>query len=141
MSWFVLSLFSANDEKISQTLIDTSMMRAHLMELLCQLLKLPALTDQAYLVGLLSVSDAIFKVYLHVIINSGNFSKKVSDALLEDKGDLAKLLKIAKIIEEGQQNKLEAVALKLKVSTEEFSVMLNKIYLYVKETKESLGLK
>ena len=141
MSWIVLSLFTAKDEKISQALIDTAMMRAHLMELLCELLKLPALKDQAFLVGLLSVSDAIFKVYLHVIIDSGNFSKKVSNALLEDKGDLAKLLKIAKIIEEGNQKKFEAVSLKLNVSVEEFSLMLNKIYLYVKEMRESLGLK
>lgn len=140
MSWIVLSLYSAQDSEVSQALIDTSMMRAHLMELLCDLLRVPTLKDQAFLVGLLSVSDAIFRVYLHAILKSGHFSEKVQVALLEDKGDLAKLLKIAKIIEEGNHQKLEVISQKLKVPVEKFSEMLTEIYTYVRETKENFGL-
>lgn len=140
MGWVILSLYSAQDNEISQALVDTSMLRGHLMELLCELLNVPSLEDQAFLVGLLSVSDAIFKVYLHTILESGNFSTKVHEALLEGKGDLAKLLKIAKIIEEGNHNKLEAIAKKLKVPVEKFSEMLNQVYTYVRETKKSFGM-
>jgi len=140
MAWIVLSLYSAQDMEISQALTDTSMMRAHLMELLCDLLNVSSLQDQAFLVGLLSVSDAIFKVYLHVILKSGNFSDKVHEALLHNKGDLAKLLKIAKIIEEGDAKKLSVVSEKLKVPVERFSDMLNQIYKYVRETKQSFGM-
>lgn len=140
MAWVVLSLYSAQDNEISQVLIDTSMLRGHLMELLCDLLSVPTLQDQAFLVGLLSVSDAIFKVYLHSILESGNFSEKVREALLEDKGDLAKLLKIAKIIEEGNHKKMEVIAGKLKVPVDKFSEMLDQVYTYVRETKLSFGM-
>ncbi len=138
-SWVIFSLYSAQSDGIPQALIDVSLTRAHTMELICELLKLDRYKDQAFLVGLLSVSDTIFKVYLHVVIRSGSFSQVVQDALLDDVGDLAKVLRIAKILEEGNYKKMEIISSKLKVPVEKFSEQLEKIYAYVYDAKKSFG--
>lgn len=135
-SWVVLSLYSASETSVPQELMDTSMMRAHLMELLCDILDVPSLKDQAYLVGILSTSDAIFKVFIHTIIEEGNFSDAVSDALLKKSGDLSKILIIAKVIEEGEPKKLEIIAQKLNVRIEDFKEILEETYIFLNNTKK-----
>ena len=136
MAWVALTLFSANNEKHNFTLIETSLMRAKKMELLCPILKVPKLAQEAYLVGLLSLSDTIFKIPMRDIVENSFFSDDVSRALLEGEGELGKVLKVAIIMEKGDFRKIEFIANKLNLRIEELSNLLQECFSYVNNIRK-----
>ncbi len=138
ISWITLTLFSATKGESNQTLIDTSLMRARMMELLCGLLKRKEYESQAHMVGLLSLADAIFKIPMRDIIEQGSFSDAVKNALLQGEGELGKMLKIALVIEHGNYKKIELISRKLGIPIEELSLMLNEVFSYVLNVKKKL---
>lgn len=137
-SWVILGLFSSTDEVSNQTLVDTSLMRGRMMELLCELLGRNEYKDAAFTVGLLSLSDAIFKVPMRDIIENGYFSDAVKNALVSGEGELGKILKLTMILEHGNYKKIELISKKLSVPIEELALMLNSAFTYVVEVKKSL---
>jgi len=137
-SWMTLTLFSANEDESNQTLVDTSLMRARMMELLCELLNRKTFEKQAYLVGLLSLTDAIFKVPMRDIVEGGNFSESVGSALLSGEGELGKILKLAMVVEHGNYKKIELISRKLSVPIEELSLLFNSAFNYVLMVKKSM---
>jgi len=138
ISWITLTLFTCNDGSGNQTLVDTSVMRARMMELLCGILKRPEYEKQAYLVGLLSLSDAIFKVPMRDIVEKGLFSDAIKNALISGEGEIGKILKLAMIVEHGNYKKIELISRKLGIPIEELSSMFNSAFTYVMDVKNSL---
>ncbi len=138
-SWVTMSLYASSESQIPPALVDSSIARAHLMELLCDLLNVSQLKDQAFIVGFLSLADTVFKVYLETILERGRFSQEVHEALVNGKGDLAKLLRIAKVIESGNIKNLEIISKKIKVPALKFSELLADAYTYVIESKAVFG--
>lgn len=138
-AWITMSLYASSDSQIPPALVDSSIARAHLMELLCDLLNVSPLKDQAFIVGFLSLADSVFKVYLQTILDRGSFSAEIHEALLDGKGDLAKLLRIAKVIESGNIKNLEIISKKINVPAVKFSELLADAYTYVIESKAVFG--
>ena len=137
-SWITLTLFSSTEDESNQTLVDTSLMRARMMELLCELLNRKEFEKQAYLVGLLSLTDAIFKVPMRDIVDGGDFSEGVGSALLSGDGELGKILKLAMVVEHGNYKKIELISRKLSVPIEELSLLFNSAFNYVLMVKKSM---
>lgn len=138
MTWVTLTLYTSSDGSGNQTLVDTSVMRARMMELLCGVLKRKEYEKQAYLVGLLSLSDAIFKVSMRDIVEKGPFSDAIKSALISGEGELGKILKLAIIVEHGNYKKIELISRKLNVPISELSLMFNSAFTYVMDVKKSL---
>lgn len=139
-SWLTFKLFSSNRKENNETLIDTSLMRARMMELLCGLLNRKEYENQAYLVGLLSLSDAIFKVPMRDIVEGGEFSGPMGNTLLNGEGELGKILKLAMVVEHGNYKKIELISRKLSVPIEELSLLFNSAFNYVLKVKKSMKL-
>jgi len=137
-SWITLLLFTSSDGSSNETLVDTSLMRARMMELLCGVLERQEYSKQAYLVGLLSLADAIFKVPMRDIVDSVDFSPALKKALVSGDGELGKILKLAMIVEHGNYKKVELLSRKLGVPIDELSLMFNTAFNYVLEVKQSL---
>lgn len=137
-SWITLTLYTASEGSSNQTLINSSLMRARLMELLCPILKRKEYESQAYMVGLLSLSDTIFKVSKREIIEQGHFTDAVKSALLQGEGELGKILKLSMIIEHGNYKKIELISRKLSLPIEDLSKILNDAFTYVIKVKKSL---
>ncbi len=137
-SWVMLTLFTAKGESQNQPLVDSSLMRARMMELLCDIVKRSEYKSQAYMVGLLSLSDAIFKVPMRDIVDKGFFSDAVAAALINGEGELGKILKLALIMEQGNFKKIEFIAQKLKLPIEHLSAMFQDAFTYVREVKKSM---
>lgn len=136
--WATFTLFDFHKEDHNQTLVDTSLLRARMMELLSALLHRKEHENQAYLVGLLSLTDAIFNVPMRDIVKGGNFPDSISDALLTGAGELGKILKLTMIIEHGNYKKVELISRKLGVSIEELSLLFNSAFNYVLSVKKSM---
>jgi EAL and modified HD-GYP domain-containing signal transduction protein len=137
-SWVTLTLFAGTEGKPNQTLIDTALMRARMMELLCGLLKRKEYESQAYMVGLLSLSDTIFKISMRDIVEHGYFTDAVKSALLQGEGELGKILKLAVVVEHGNYKKIELISRKLSVPIDELSLMFNDAFSYVLNVKKAL---
>lgn len=137
-SWITLTLFSSGANNNNQLLVDTSLMRARIMELLCGLLGRKEHKEQAFTVGLLSLCDAIFRIPMRDVIEQGDFSDAVKNALLHGEGELGKILKLALVLERGNYKKIELISRKLSVPIDELSLMLNSAFTYVVQVKNSL---
>jgi c-di-GMP phosphodiesterase len=139
LSWVALTLFTASEDGTNETLVDTSLMRARMMELMCDLLGRKEYLEQAFMVGLLSLSDAIFIVPMRDVVENGYFSDAVKSALLQGEGELGKVLKLTLVLERGNYKKIELISRKLSVPIEELSLMLNNAFTYVVQVKKSLS--
>ena len=137
-SWIMLSLFTAKGEKNNPLLIETTLMRAKLMELLCDVVRRSDYRHLAYTVGLLSLSDAIFKVSMRKIMQESHFSDAIKSALVEGEGELGKILKLAIIIERGNFKQIELVSRKLNISLEKLTQMFKESFAYINEVKKVL---
>lgn len=135
LSWASLMLFSAQDTKYSHMLLDSSLLRAKLMEEFCILLKRSKLQKEGYLVGLLSLSDTIFKVPMQSIVDDVPLSEDISLALLHGEGELGKILKIVLIIEKGNFRQIELIASKLTIPLDTITGILSSAFAYLETIK------
>lgn len=134
-SWVLLTLFTAKGERSNQLLIETALMRAKLMELLCDLINRQKFKQQAYTVGLLSLSDALFKVPMRKIMQESHFSEAIQNALVNGDGELGKILKLTVVIERGNFKQIELVSRKLKISLDQFTDLFKDAFAYVGQVR------
>lgn len=138
-NWISLSLFSAEEgDSQGEALIETALMRARMMELLCDILGRQEYQEQAYIVGLLSLIDAFFGIAIRDVVSEKIFSKAVCNALLTGEGELGKVLQLVKVIEQGSFKKIELISQKLKIDLEKLSEMLRVSYQYAQEVTKLL---
>jgi EAL and modified HD-GYP domain-containing signal transduction protein len=104
--WLQLLLFTQRAEGVPpcQPLLVLAATRGRLMELMISRIASGqrGLADQAFMVGVLSLLDALFGVPLPQILAELNLVDAVRAALLNGEGQLGQLLKIIKAFEQNQ---------------------------------------
>lgn len=103
LRWVQLLLYSAPNNPAADTIMLQVANRARLMELIAQ--KIDSYQDnfseQAFMVGMLSLADAVTHTSLDDIVKEIGLSDKLKAAITEEKGTLGGLLKLAKAMEQG----------------------------------------
>lgn len=100
--WLMLLLFAGGSASTSgaSALFDNAAQRARLMENLAKYVDTRGnLHERAFLAGMLSRMDALCKVNIETILKDFDLGEELSTALLEHKGILGDLLKIAASLE------------------------------------------
>lgn len=97
---FLGLMFAANiNPNKPSELINTAMIRAKFFELVCSSLDAPKVTEIAFLVGLLSLIDAILDEEIKVILDYLPLTSDVKTALLEKQGIIGRLIDLVTAIE------------------------------------------
>ena len=121
--WLMLMIYSKSvhkDEVVSPLMLMVKN-RTELMQNLLKVLKPDVKSNalgEAYLVGVLSLIDAIFKVPLEEVLSKIHISELSREALLYDKGTLGMLYKAVRDIEEFNIDAIVAFSKKYKVAEE-----------------------
>lgn len=102
--WVQLALFASDDLRGPENpLVDMAAVRGALMEQLA--LCLPArheqqhLAEKAFMVGILSLLEVIYRISMDEVVASVALSEDVRDALISRTGDLGTLLEATEMIE------------------------------------------
>jgi len=96
---YFLSLSSLENKP--QLLLDTAMTRAKMCELTGMLLTNNPKLDDYFTMGLLSIIDAFFDIPMEELLEKLSLSEEMQQALLDQKGLMGHVLKVAKNFEEG----------------------------------------
>lgn len=140
LRWLTLCLYTTSkEEKYFTPLMETAMTRAEIMSMLAIRFGMEEkLVHKAYLVGLLSLLDAIMHVPMEELFRQIPFHKRVQKAVLRGEGQLGQLLHIIRVIEEGNERKILRTLKKIKMSETELSTILTQSYYIVAETIRGL---
>ena len=102
--WIQLSFFAGNDARgVNNPLLEMAAVRGRLMEILVVQKELDRAlgeqSEEAFMIGILSLLDVLFETPISEIIDSLNLTDEVSNALLYHEGMLGRLLCLAKRLE------------------------------------------
>lgn len=103
MRWVQLLLYSNPEGNASNSLMQQVANRARLMELLAIEVQSPVkpFSDQAFMVGMLSLADAVMQMPLEDVFKQIGLSDEIREAVLHREGQLGALLNLAEHIEQG----------------------------------------
>lgn len=121
--WIQLLLYVAQDAPGHGSLMMQVANRARMMELLADKLQSEEryLTDQAFMVGMLSMIDALFRAPLPDILDEIGIDEKLRLALLARQGQLGDLLDLAEKLETGDFPSTNDKLLALNISIGDFN--------------------
>ena len=111
-----------SDEQFSEPIFDVALTRSKLMRELGTKLwgnSKPELIDEAALVGILSLMDAILSIPLEEVLKEVNVSDDTKRALLNNEGNLGRLLYFVKFLETINENAIGQIASKLNIDINE----------------------
>lgn len=125
LNWLLLlSYASPKAGYTGNPLLFTAIERAKTMELLLRKVMSQsntAMYEEAFLIGLLSLLDALFQSPMEDILNELNMGSEISEAIIGYKGILGKLLLLVKKAEENDVDALSEILKELKLSMSEFT--------------------
>ena len=101
LRWVQLLLYTESDGPGSGSVMQQVANRARLMELIALKLKTSqtGISDQAFMVGMLSLVDVVMQVPLHDVLAEIGLTDTIKQAILAREGTLGKLLSLAEEIE------------------------------------------
>jgi EAL and modified HD-GYP domain-containing signal transduction protein len=118
--WLTLMLFcSSKGGELDVALRETAFARARLVELLAQGKCSRAEGEQAFLVGLLSLVDALFQMPLEEALQKLALPEPVLDALLHRGGKFGTYLSLAIACEKGYEGAVEELARECGLSSDQ----------------------
>jgi len=121
MRWVQLLLYASPDSQGDSALMIQVASRAKLMELIAKKIDTYQVNfgDQAFMVGMLSLADAVMQMPLADVLNEIGLSDELKNAILDHEGTLGELLKLAGLIEIGDFDSAEKEISKLGISSED----------------------
>lgn len=133
IQWLTLNLYASTDNHpYKHSLMQTVMLRAELMESMAKRYKLDKTrTDKAYLVGLVSLLNALLHIPIEAIFKEIPFDKEIEQAVLKRDGALGKLLKIVAVFEKGDFLKIKEILSKIKMCENELADLMSHAYVRV----------
>ena len=137
--WLTLFLYGdcLRERREMSILIDAILLRAELMTLLCRHYKKSREEcERAHLCGLLSMVDTVFGVPLHEVFEQISFDPEIEAALLKKEGFFAKILIVARVIEQGDFTKIQKLTEKIKMPINELYAILSHAYENVAKGEE-----
>ena len=121
MRWVQLLLYASPDSQGDNALMIQVASRARLMELIAK--KIDSyqanFSDQAFMVGMLSLADAVMQTPLEDVLNEIGLSDELRNAILNQEGTLGQLLNLAGLIELGDFDSAEQEIGKLGISSDD----------------------
>lgn len=131
--WVQLALFATDDASgLNHPLVELAAVRAHFMEeLACRHPELRGMrgsSEQAFMVGILSLLEAIYAISPEEIVASLNLPDEVGAALTSRSGPLGKLLNLAELIEQTYCRVPEEQFREAGLSQEDVQISLIKAY-------------
>ncbi|KIM09302.1 MAG: hypothetical protein KU28_01330 [Sulfurovum sp. PC08-66] len=138
-AWANMMLLACEEGNFNELLLDTSLMRAYMMERLAHILHRDALMDEAYLVGMLSLADTILALPMQTLVEKIHLGESVAKALALGEGELGKILHIVKAIERGNFRQIEIFSRRLNIPFESIHILLKEAFVYVRTTKSQLS--
>jgi EAL and modified HD-GYP domain-containing signal transduction protein len=109
--WLTLLLFSSKKpDHLDNALRENALVRAKLAEQLAAGRMLPKERDEAFVVGILSVIDALLEMPMQEALAQLSLPAAVTEALLHREGKYAPYLKLAIACEESDQATIKALA-------------------------------
>jgi len=122
LRWLQLAIYASRDSRGSQNpLLEIAAMRGRLMELLEQGRAGNAsgpLADSAFMAGVLSLLDVLFRVPMTELAEGLNLSDEIHLALLDRKGELGTLLALVERLEQYDFSSASDLVQKLGISNE-----------------------
>tara|TARA_R110001583_G_scaffold2233_21_gene16504 strand:- start:4030 stop:5250 length:1221 start_codon:yes stop_codon:yes gene_type:complete len=129
---------TANPDKPTE-LIKLAMTRAKFCELVAKDMKSNFDDSTAFLIGLLSMIDAILDEELEVVLAKLPLSAEIKEPLLTRKGIMAAVIKLVEFIEHAQWDKTNIVMEKLKLDKEQAVKHYNKALAWADEQSQLAG--
>jgi len=87
-----------------------------------------SIADKAYLMGLISHLDALYKVSIQTILEQLPLDTEINKAILNKEGTLGELLALAEAVESDDINKVQSLLDRLLISVEDLNSALTKAY-------------
>jgi EAL and modified HD-GYP domain-containing signal transduction protein len=108
--WILILLYSENsgNSNTSHPLLQLAARRGKLMEILASTQRDKAFEETAFMIGILSLMDALLGLPMDEILTSISVSTEVADALASRAGSLGKLLTLVENLESGSMENIDA---------------------------------
>ncbi len=121
LRWVQLLLYATPDGQVDNPLLLQVASRARLMELLAKKIETyqPNFSDQAFMVGMLSLADVVMQCSLEEVFQEIGLSEELQQAILEHEGTFGQLLHLAKVVEAGDFDAAEQEISKLGISSDD----------------------
>ncbi|GHV11693.1 cyclic diguanylate phosphodiesterase [Fibrobacterales bacterium] len=138
--WLLILVYANNDGEIKDSpLLINSVQRAKFFEELSHRLHWEKLKiEKAYLMGLLSHLDALYKIPLAEVLQQIPLDKEIEEALLEGTGTLSRFMDLAIATENGNQEKITEIIDDLGIAEESFEECVLESYNFSFENNENL---
>jgi EAL and modified HD-GYP domain-containing signal transduction protein len=115
--------------KKSSPLLINAIKRGILFEEIAKSLNLSKdMAEKAYLTGLISHLDALYKIPMQSVLEQISIDKEISQALLKKEGTLGKSLNLSQAVEIDDLNKVRQIIDSLPISMDDFNKALLKSY-------------
>jgi EAL and modified HD-GYP domain-containing signal transduction protein len=123
LNWLQLLLYSTSSDVFNKGLLQMVITRARLMELLAQHVELsrPSFCEQAFMVGMLSLADALLKIPLDEVFKQIGLTENLVNAVLHHQGTLGQLLQLVKFVEVADFEQANPLIHMLYLSANEFN--------------------
>ncbi len=119
--WIYLLSFSS-DNGLQQELIKTSFTRASFCQDLAKSIpRLPITNEEAYLLGMFSTLDVLLEAPMGMVLKQLPINDLIKDALINDEGICATLIKIVVAYEKAHWGEVNTLAEELNINTKNFS--------------------
>lgn len=116
--WLQILMFTLdNDNGLSSPLLELAVRRGKLLELVAmhKSQQSVAFQDQSFIVGMLSLTDALLGMPMVEIVNSLNLGKEIRSALLEREGLLGEMLKLCGKLETADFDGVNEIAARVNI--------------------------
>ncbi|ABE53634.1 signal transduction protein [Shewanella denitrificans OS217] len=124
-----------------QILIQNTMLRARLCEVIAKVMKLNKLADAAFLTGLFSTLDAILDKPMEKVLHSLPLAPEINNALLHQQGELAECLALAIAYMQGNWEFVSEFVSRNHINAGELTRRCNQVYLWLSEYQRSSSSK
>lgn len=116
--WLQMLMFTHGSAGLSSPLLELAVRRGKLLELIAihKAHQHGVLHDQSYMVGMLSLMDALLGMPMAEIVDSLNLGKEIRSALLSREGVLGEMLNLCEKLEAADFDGANEIALQINVS-------------------------
>jgi EAL and modified HD-GYP domain-containing signal transduction protein len=129
--WLLILAYANKQGSLSEQspLLNNAIHRGTFFEEITKSMNLDkSIADKAYLMGLISHLDALYKVSIHNILEQLPLDMEINQALLNKKGTLGELLSLAEAVEADDTDKIQPMLDRLLISMEDLNAALTKAY-------------
>jgi len=130
--WLYLILYAGpNNDSFDNPLLVTAQVRARAMENICKETRLgEQKSGSAYLIGLISLMDVVFNKTIEEIVKELNIEQEIKDAVVNEAGELGKLLRMVKDYEKDDIEAMQKHFNEIGVDVDKFSKIMIESFSY-----------